>query len=105
MSRRRYQGWWSPERASKRMFRSLRGRLVVLLVLLVAAALAAGMLMVGLFRQSATAQAGQAEAEIGRACDAVAGAYRFYNAAWSGPDPGATDKAIRRELTPVVLTA
>src|SRR5439155_14676982 len=87
------------------MFRSLRGRLVVLLALLAAAALAAGMLMVGLFRQSATAQAGQAEAEIGRACDAVAGAYRFYSAAWSEPDPGAADKAIRRELTPVVQTA
>jgi len=58
------------------MFRSLRGRLIVLLVLLSAAALAAGVLMVGLFRQSATAQAGQAEAEIGRACDAIGGAFR-----------------------------
>jgi hypothetical protein len=55
----------------KFVFRSLRGRLIVLLVLLVAAAAAAGVLMVGLFPQSATAQAGQAEAEIGRACDAI----------------------------------
>jgi hypothetical protein len=32
------------------MFRSLRGRLIVLLLLLVAAAVGSGMLMVGLFR-------------------------------------------------------
>ena len=38
--------------------------------------------MVGLFRQSATAQAGQAEAKICRSCDAIAGAYRFYSAGW-----------------------
>jgi len=87
------------------MFRSLRGRLVVLLVLLAAAAIAAGALMIGLFRQSATAQAGQAEAEIGRACDAIAGVYRFHSAGWSGTAPGATDKAPRRDLTAVVQTA
>ena len=66
------------------MFRSLRGRLIVLLVLLTAAAIAAGALMIGLFRQSATAQAGQAEAEIGRACDAIGAAYRLYSAGWPG---------------------
>ncbi len=87
------------------MFRSLRGRLIILLVLLVAAAIAAGMLMVGLFRQSATAQVGQAEAEIGRACDAIAGAYRFYSAGWQGPTPGLNDEALRRDLTAVVQTA
>jgi hypothetical protein len=87
------------------MFRSLRGRLVVLLALLIAAAIAAGALMVGLFRQSASAQAGQAEAEIGRACDAIAGAYHFYSARWPGPIPEPTDEALRRELTDVVQTA
>jgi signal transduction histidine kinase len=87
------------------MFRSLRGRLVALLCLLVVAALAAGALMVGLFRQSATAQAGQAEAEIGRACDAIAGAYRFYSTGWQGPGPGLHDEALRRDLTAVVQTA
>jgi hypothetical protein len=78
---------------------------MVLLVLLVAAAVAAGALMVGLFRQSATAQAGQAEAEIGRACDAIGGAYRFYGAGWRGPDAGASNGALRRDLTTVVQTA
>ena len=87
------------------MFRSLRGRLIVLLVLLVAAAGAAGALMVGLFRQSATAQAGQAEAEIGRACDAIGGAYRFYSGGWQGPTAGLNNDALRRDLTAVVQTA
>src|ERR1700675_4764253 len=49
-------------------FQSLRGRLVLLLVLLIVAATAAGTLMIGMFGQSATAQSGQAAAEIGRAC-------------------------------------
>src|SRR5437667_12385004 len=87
------------------MLRSLRERLMVLLLLLAAAAIAAGALMVGLFRQSATAQAGQAEAEIGRACDAVVGAYRFYSAGWKGPAPSLNDEALRRDMTAVVQTA
>jgi signal transduction histidine kinase len=87
------------------MFGSLRGRLTVLLLLLAAAALAAGALMLGLFNQSATAQAGQAEAQIGRACDAIAGAYRFYSAGWQGPASGTSDEALRRGLSAVVLTA
>ena len=37
-------------------------------MLLIVAATAAGTLMIGMFRQSATAQSGQAAAEIGRAC-------------------------------------
>ena len=87
------------------MFRSLRGRLVALLVLLSAAAIAAGFLMVGLFRQSATAQAGQAEAQIGRACDAIGGAYRFFSAGWQGPPSGLVNDALKRDLTAVVQTA
>jgi signal transduction histidine kinase len=87
------------------MLRSLRGRLIVLLLLLVAAAIASGALMVGLFRQSATAQAGQAEAEIGRACDAIGGAYRFYSTGWQGPAAGSKAEALRRDLTAVVETA
>lgn len=85
--------------------RSLRGRLVFLLALLVIAAVAAGALMVGLFRLSATAQAGEAEAQIGRACDAIAAAYRFYGAGWQGPRPGPGGAALRRGLTAVVQTA
>ncbi len=87
------------------MFRSLRGRLFVLLVLVVGATAAAGALMVGLFRQSATARAGQAQAEIARACDAIGGAYRFYSVGWPGPSGGASTAALRRDLTAVVETA
>jgi signal transduction histidine kinase len=87
------------------MFRSLRGRLVALLVSLSAAAIAAGFLMVALFRQSATAQAGEAQAQIGRACDAIGGAYRFYSAGWQGPRSGLGNDALRRDLTGVVETA
>ena len=87
------------------MFRSLRGRLIVLLLLVVAAAIATGVLMVGLFRQSATARAGQAEAEVGRACDAIAAAYQFYSAGWQGPARGRYDDTLRRDLTAVVQTA
>jgi signal transduction histidine kinase len=83
------------------MIRSLRGHLVVLLLLLAAAAIAASALMVGLFRQSASAQAGQAEAEIGRACDAIADAYRFYGAGRQG---GSGGEAPHRDLTRVVET-
>src|SRR5882724_6506322 len=87
------------------MLRSLRGRLVVLLVLLVAAAIATGMLMVGLFRQSATARVSQADAEIGRACDAIAGAYQLYSAGWHGPVPGLDDALVPRDLTAIVQAA
>jgi signal transduction histidine kinase len=87
------------------MFRSLHGRLVVLLVLLLAAAIAAGTLMVGLFRQSASAQIGQADAQIARACDAIAGAYRFYSVGWPGPATELEDPSVRRSLIPVVQKA
>ena len=87
------------------MFRSLQGRLVVLLVLLIAAAIAAGALMVGLFRQSTDAQIGQADAQIGRACDVIAEAYRFYSSGWHGPTSALEDESFRRGLTTVVQTA
>lgn len=86
------------------MLRSLHGRLILLLVLLLTAAIAAGALMVSLFRQSASAQVGQADAQIGRACDAIAGAYRFYGTGWRGP-VSLEDPVLRRSLTPVVLKA
>jgi signal transduction histidine kinase len=87
------------------MFRSLRGRLLVLLVLLIAATGAAGALMVGLFQQSATARAAQSEAEIASACAAIVGAYRFYVAGWQGPAPDVGAPAFRRDLEAVARTA
>ncbi|HKU00402.1 MAG TPA: hypothetical protein VJS30_28280, partial [Paraburkholderia sp.] len=74
------------------MLRSLRGRLILLLVLLVGAALAAGILMVSLFHQSAAAQVGQAAAENSRACDSIASAYRAYSE--THPDSKLRDVAL-----------
>jgi signal transduction histidine kinase len=77
----------------------------VLVVLLSTAAAAAGVLMVGLVRQSAAAQAGQAAAEIGRACDAIGAAYRLTSAEWQGPHAGPSGDVLRRDLTAVVQSA
>jgi signal transduction histidine kinase/type II secretory pathway pseudopilin PulG len=88
------------------MARSLRGRLVTLLLLLIVAAAAAAALMFGLFRQSAAAQAGQAEAEIGRACEAIQSAYHSLSSNWRGPSRGSNaDEQLSEDLTPVVRTA
>jgi signal transduction histidine kinase len=87
------------------MFRSLQTRLLALLVLLMAATVAAGVLMVDLFQQSATARVGQADAQIGRACDAIADAYRFYSSGWHGPRTALEDETFRSGLTTVVQTA
>jgi signal transduction histidine kinase len=88
------------------MARSLRGRLVILLLLLIVAAAAAAALMFGLFRQSAAAQAGQAEAEIGRACEAIQSADHSLSANRRGPLNGSTaDEQLRQDLAAVVETA
>src|ERR1700691_2466768 len=86
------------------MFASLQARLLALVVLLVIAAIATGALMVGLFRQSATARVGQADAELERACDAIADAYRLYSAGWHGAE-ASEDPSSRRGLTTVVQSA
>jgi signal transduction histidine kinase len=87
------------------MMQSLRGRLVVLVALLGVAALATGSLMVGLFYQSASAQAGQAEAQIAQACDSIAANYRFYATQWAGPSTSLHDAALQANLTSVVQAA
>jgi signal transduction histidine kinase len=86
------------------MFASLQARLLALVLLLIVAAIAIGALMVGLFRQSATARVGQAGAELERACDAISDAYRFYSAGWQGAEAGA-DSSFRGGLTTVVQSA
>jgi signal transduction histidine kinase len=86
------------------MARSLRGRLIVLLLLLILAAGAAAALMFGLFRQSAAAQAGQAQAEVGRACEAIQGAYQGFVSGWRRPS-GPDGDRLRHDLTDVVETA
>src|SRR5258705_8470173 len=85
--------------------RSLRSRLMVLIVLLGVAGLATGALMIGLFYQSASAQAGQAEAQSARGCDSIAATYRFYSTQWQGPSTSLQDPGLRASLTTVVQTA
>src|ERR1700674_855162 len=84
---------------------SLRSRLMVLIALLAIAGIATGTLMVGLFYQSASAQAGEAEAQSARACDSIASTYRFYSAQWQGPSTSLQDPQLRASLTTVVQTA
>ena len=84
---------------------SLRSRLIVLIALLAIAGIATGTLMVGLFYQSASAQAGEAEAQSARACDSIASTYRFYSAQWQGPSTSLQDPQLRASLTTVVQTA
>jgi signal transduction histidine kinase len=63
-----------------------------------AASLAVGMLLVSLYRQSAAAQAGRAEAVAARVCEMVAERWSFYAAGWAGPAPAAGDAAFRQDL-------
>jgi signal transduction histidine kinase len=84
---------------------SLRSRLTVLIALLSVAGFATGSLMVGLFYQSASAQAGEAEAQIARACESIASTYRFYSTQWSGPSTSLQNTELRANLTTVVQTA
>ncbi len=85
-------------------FASLQSRLLVLLSLLVIASVAAGLLMYGLFRQSATARVGQVDAELARACEAISNSYRFYRSGWKNTGPAA-EEAFRAGLTTVVQAA
>lgn len=87
------------------MLRSLRGRLFALLALLVVAAGATAMLMIGLFHQSADAQIGQAAAENARACDAISSVYGLYISHQRGPLRGVDDVDLRRNLVTVVREA
>lgn len=89
------------------MLRSLRGRLAVLLVLLIVAAIAASVVMIGLFRQSADAQLGRTAAENARACDAISSAYGLYAAQQGEPAADRSDgmRTDLRELVQKTLRA
>ncbi len=61
--------------------------------------------MFGLFLQSATAQAGQAQAEIGRACDAIANAYGDFNVERGANRDIRGEPPASRDLAPIVDAA
>jgi signal transduction histidine kinase len=87
------------------MTQSLRSRLIVLIALLGIATIATGGLMIGLFYQSATAQAGEAEAQVARACESIASNYRFYATQWNGPTTSLKDAHLEAGLASVVQAA
>jgi hypothetical protein len=78
--------------------RSLRSRLALLWGLSFAASLAVSVMLVALYRQSAAAQAGRAEAVAARACDLLTERWSFYADGWPGPAPPAGDAAFRRDM-------
>ncbi len=84
---------------------SLRSRLAVLWVLSLVASLTVGGLLWSLYRQSATAQAGRAEAVVTRACELVVDRWRFYAAGWGGPAPGRQDEKFRADMQTVLELA
>ncbi len=76
----------------------MRGRLIVLLLLLVVATASAAVLMVGLFGQSASARTAQAQAESGRACDAIAEGFGSLAAQLPKPSPQGGEPVFRARL-------
>ena len=87
------------------MPRSLVGRLIAILALLLAAALASGFVMFSLFEQSTAARIGQASAVAGQSCGAIARAYRFSVADWRAGSADLAAPALRRDLAAVMTTA
>ncbi|BAW81103.1 integral membrane sensor signal transduction histidine kinase [Candidatus Nitrosoglobus terrae] len=85
------------------MLHSLRSRLLALLALLVLAVSAAGILMLDLYQQSTVAKVGQANAEIGRACDTITMAYHAYSRQHEPLSLEGTH--LRRDLTAIVLSS
>ncbi len=77
---------------------SLRARLFLIWLLSLAASVALGVLLLGLYRQSSTAQQGRAEVELARICDRMADRYAYYVAGWSGPVPPPGDRELQRDL-------
>ncbi len=84
---------------------SLRSRLLVLWLLSLLACAAVGVLLVQLYARSTSAQTGQAEAVVARACDLIRDRYAFYTTGWHGPVPPLSDQALRRDLNAVVTLA
>ena len=67
-----------------------------------AASLAVGVVLGGLYRQSESAQRASAERTVADACDAIAERYGYYAAGWAGPESGPTDAAFRADLSNVI---
>ncbi len=84
---------------------SLRGRLLILWAISLVSAVAAGTMLVQLYRQSSIDQVARAEAVTGRACDEITSRYRFYTAGWTQPPANLQDDALRKGLLAVLAIA
>lgn len=83
--------------------RSLKLRLLGLWVLSLLSSLVLGVLLAGLYRQSADAQLGRSRAVLAHACDLVRDRFGFYAAGWTGPV--VLDTALRQDLHAVLAVA
>ncbi|WP_264712770.1 sensor histidine kinase [Limobrevibacterium gyesilva] len=79
----------------------------MLWALSLAALVAVGMLLVGLYRQSSSAQIDRATEAVAEACDQIVDRYAYYAAGWAGPAPakGRADAAFRADLGAVLTLA
>ena len=88
--------------------RSLRSRLLVVWLLSLAASVAVGLILVGLYRQSTGAQIDRAADAVAEACDAIGDRFAFYAAGWAGPlpEPGTPEAAsLTADLRQVLAVA
>lgn len=90
---------------SRRHARSLRGRLIVVWIISLATAVAAGTVLLQLYRQSSIDQVARADAIAARACDEIGDRYRFYVSGWSRPPTDLHDATLRRVLQVVAIIA
>ncbi len=84
---------------------SLRGRLLILWAISLVSAVAAGTMLVQLYRQSSIDQVARAEAVTSRACDEITNRYRFYTTGWTRPPADLRDEGLRQGLLAVVFIA
>ena len=79
---------------SKTLGWSLRGRLLILWVISLVSEVAAGTMLVQLYRQSSIDQVARAEAVTSRACDEMINRYRFYTTDWTTPPANLHDQGL-----------
>lgn len=89
----------------RRRARSLRGRLIVLWIISLATAFAAGTVLLQLYQQSSIDQVARADAVGARACDEIGDRYRFYVSGWSRPPADLHDTALQSGLRIVAIVA
>lgn len=88
-----------------RQARSLRGRLIVLWIISLTTALAAGTVLLQLYWQSSIDQVARADAIAAQACDEIGDRYRFYVSGWSRPPTDLRDAALQQGLRVVATIA